>query len=50
MLGGKLLPRRMEKVHDEKKGNKTVLIYNSLEFDKVINDDFFTTQNMPRVQ
>jgi len=50
MLGGKLLAGRMEMVPAEKKGNKTVLIYNSIEFDKVINDDFFTTQNMPRVQ
>lgn len=50
MLGGKLLPARMEMVPAEKKGNKTVLIYQSLEFDKVIQDNFFTTQNMPRVQ
>lgn len=50
MLGGKLLPARMEMVPAEKKGNKTVLIYNSLEFDKPIDDNFFTTQNMPRVQ
>ena len=50
MLGGKLLPARMEMVPVDKKGNKTVLIYNSLEFDKTIDDNFFTTQNMPRVQ
>ena len=50
MLGGKLLPARMEMVPSEKKGNKTVLIYNSLEFDKAIDDNFFATQNMPRVQ
>ena len=50
MLGGRLLPARMEMVPAEKKGNKTVLIYNSLEFDKPTDDNFFTTQNMPRVQ
>jgi outer membrane lipoprotein-sorting protein len=50
MLGGKLLPGKLEMVPFEKKGNKTLLIYNSLEFDKIIHDDFFTTQNMPRVQ
>ena len=50
MLGGKLLPAKMEMVPSEKKGNRTVLIYNSLEFDKVIDDNFFTTQNMPRAQ
>ena len=50
MLGGKLLPSRMEMVPAEKKGNKTVLIYNFLEFDKPIDDNMFTTQHMPRVQ
>lgn len=50
MLGGKLLPAKMEMIPAEKKGNKTVLIYNSLEFDRTIDDHFFTTQNMPRVQ
>jgi outer membrane lipoprotein-sorting protein len=50
MLGGKLLPARMEMIPADKKGNKTVLIYNSLTFDKEINDDFFSTQNMQRVK
>lgn len=50
MLGGRLLPARMEMVPAEKKGQKTVLIYNSLVFDKPIDDAFFTTQNMPKVK
>jgi outer membrane lipoprotein-sorting protein len=50
MLGGKLLPARLEMVTSEKKGNKTVMIYNELVFDKPIGDDFFTTQNMAKVQ
>ena len=50
MLGGKLLPARIEMAPVEKKGHKTVLLYNSLEFDKPITDNFFTTQNMQRVQ
>lgn len=50
MLGGKLLPARMEMIPAEKKGNKTVLIYTSLEFDTPIADIFFTTQNMPKVK
>ena len=50
MLGGKLLPARMEMIPAEKAGNKTVLIYNALAFDKAMDDKFFTTQNMPRVQ
>ena len=50
ILGGKLLPSRMEMIPADKKGQKTVLLYNSLVFDKPIEDNFFTTQNMPRVQ
>jgi outer membrane lipoprotein-sorting protein len=50
MLGGRLLPARLEMIPAEKKGNKTVLIYRSIEFDKPIADNFFTTQNMPRLQ
>lgn len=49
-MGGKLLATRMEMIPADKKGNKTVLIYNSLEFDKPIADTFFTTQNMSRVK
>jgi outer membrane lipoprotein-sorting protein len=50
MLGGRLLPARMEMIPADKKNNKTVLIYNALEFDKPIDDNFFTTQNMPRLK
>lgn len=50
MLGGKLLPSRMEMIPVEKKGNKTVLIYNSLLFDQHVEESFFSTQNMQKVQ
>jgi outer membrane lipoprotein-sorting protein len=50
MLGGKLLPARMEMIPADKEGNKTVLIYNSLVFDTPIEESFFTTQNMPKAQ
>jgi len=46
MLGGKLLPSKMEMIPADKKGNKTVLIYSSIQFDKEIGDDFFSTQNI----
>jgi outer membrane lipoprotein-sorting protein len=49
-FGGKLLPGRMEMTPADKKGHKTVLIYNSLVFDKPIEDSFFTSQNMTKVQ
>lgn len=50
MLGGRLLPGRMEMIPEDKKGNKTVLIYSSLIFDQPIDDSFFTVQNMNRVR
>lgn len=50
ILGGKLLPARTEMIPADKKGNKTILIYNSLVFDKEISDDFFRTQNMPNLK
>lgn len=50
MLGGRLLPARMEMVPANKKGNKTVLLYNSLLFDSPIDDSFFTTQNITKVK
>jgi outer membrane lipoprotein-sorting protein len=50
MFGGRLLPGKMEMVPASKKGNKTVLIYNSIVFDTLIEDSFFTTQNITRVK
>lgn len=50
MLGGRLLPSRMEMIPEDKKGNKTVLIYNSLLFDKEIPENFFTNQNMQKLK
>lgn len=49
-LGGKILPSRVEMIPAEKKGNKTVMIYNSLLFDMEISDDFFSAQNMQRIK
>ena len=49
-LGGRLLPARMEMIPAGKPGQKTVLLYRSLEFDRPLGDDFFTTQQMQRVQ
>ena len=46
----RLLPSRMEMIPADKKNNKTVLIYNSLQFDKPIEDNFFTPQNMSKVK
>ncbi|MCL9809009.1 outer membrane lipoprotein-sorting protein [Flavobacterium luminosum] len=50
MLGGRLLPARMEMVPANKKGNKTIMIYKSLVFDTPLEDHFFSTQNMIKVK
>ena len=50
MLGGKLIPARMEMVPEEEEGKKTIMTYKSMEFDKPIEDSFFTTQNMKRIR
>jgi outer membrane lipoprotein-sorting protein len=50
MFGGKLLPSKMEVIPADKPGYKTVLIYQKLEFDIEISEDFFSVNNMKRVK
>ncbi len=50
MLGGRMLPSVFEMVPVDKPGNKTMIIYKSLIFDKPIDDSFFTTQNLKQVK
>jgi outer membrane lipoprotein-sorting protein len=49
-LGGRTLARKLEMIPADKKGNKTVIIYQYQEFDKPIEDDFFSIQNMKKVR
>lgn len=49
-IGGRLIPTRTEMIPADKKGNKTVLIYNSIIFDESIEDSFFTIQNMKKIK
>lgn len=50
MLGGRLLPAKMEMIPADKKGNKTILTYKSLIFDTPITEQFFSTQNITKVK
>ncbi len=50
MLGGKLLPGRMEVVPADEPGKKTIIEYLRLEFDRPIEDAFFSMQNLKRVK
>ena len=49
-MGGRLMPTKMEIVPVDKKGQKTVMEYTSLEFDAPIEDSFFTTKNMKKLK
>lgn len=50
LLGGRLLPTRMEMIPADKPGNRTVIQYRSIAFDQPIPPGFFTTQNITRVR
>ena len=50
MLGGRLLPTRLEMRPADEPGNKTVMEYHSLVFDQPISDDFFSTRNMQTIR
>jgi outer membrane lipoprotein-sorting protein len=50
LLGGKILASKMEMTPVNKKGNKTVLLYNSLSFESPLEDSFFSTQNLTKVK
>ncbi len=51
-LGGRVIPTILEMIpaDEEKEGHKTVLLYSYAEFDKEIEDSFFSKQNMKRVR
>lgn len=50
LLGGRLLPAKVEMIPAGKKGEKTVMTYSSIIFDQPIDDNFFTTPNMKKVK
>jgi hypothetical protein len=50
IMGGRTIPAKMEMIPAGKKGQETVIIYNSAIFDKPIEDSFFTTDNMKKVR
>ena len=50
MLGGRMLPARLEMIPAEKPGQKTVIVYKSLIFDKPVDDSFFSVENMTKIR
>lgn len=49
-MGGKRLATKMEMIPVDKPGNKTIMEITSIEFDKPIEDSFFSTSNMKMVK
>lgn len=49
-MGGRLLPAHIEMIPAGKKGQKTEIIYKSLEFDKPLADGFFSTENVTKIK
>lgn len=49
-MGGRIIPCKMEMIPVEKKGQETVIIYNSATFNQPIDENFFTTENMKKVK
>lgn len=50
LMGGRLLPARMEMFPSDKKGNKTVLVYRDIVFDIPIDDAFFSVSKLPFIK
>lgn len=50
MLGGRLLPARLEIIPEDKEGHKTVVEYLNLVFDEPIPDAFFSLQNLKSIR
>lgn len=48
-MGGQKFTSKMEMIPKEKKGNKTIIEFTKIEFDKPMDDDFFTIQNMKKI-
>lgn len=46
VMDGRLIPTRFEMIPADKNNQKTVMIYNSIKYNKPISDGFFTTEKM----
>ncbi len=49
-IGGRVMPVKLEMIPVQKKGQETIITYNSAVFNQPISVDFFTTQNMKKVK
>jgi outer membrane lipoprotein-sorting protein len=49
-MGGRLIPTRMEMLPADEPGNKTVMIYKSIQFNVAIDDAVFSVEQMKRLK
>jgi outer membrane lipoprotein-sorting protein len=49
MMDGRLIPTRLEMIPEDKKNQKTVIIYQSIVFNKPISDKFFSLDNIKQI-
>ena len=49
-MGGKTIATTLTVIPADEEGHKTVMTYNSIEFDQPIKESFFSIQNMKRVR
>ena len=49
-IGGRVIPTKMEMIPAENPDQKTMIIYENMQFDISIDDAFFSIQNMKRVR
>lgn len=50
MMGGRLVPARMEMIPAENPEQKTVITYKDIQFNTGIDESFFSIQNMKRIR
>jgi len=50
VMDGRLIPTRLELIPADEEGYKTIVVFETLEFNKPIDDSFFSQQNMKRVR
>ncbi len=50
LMGGRMLPTRIEIIPADKPKNKTIVTFNNMQYDVKIEESFFSQQNMKRVK
>lgn len=50
MMDNREMPTRLEMIPADEEGHKTILIFDKIEFDVKINENFFSQQNMKRIR